>query len=290
MGVGGASVIGETSGGSAGSRVDGTGGSPGGKGGTSGTGGAAMAGTGGNGNSSGGSAGGSGSSGGEGGAGGSGPEPIQCASTTVRGTLTDSTGSTNVTGYQGPATIISMSDTAVPYSLEFVLRAPDDAEWHYDVTLPCLHTGPTPVGLPPQLGVRVGDTVELESVGGTSFFPEDQAIVMLHEGELVLFTVDEPELEIPTPIDLSAYGFDVGVEPTAFGPPNDCVGAAGLPGTGVAQRLVVSKDSETVRVEASQTVLVGGFTFSVEQLSYVDGAGFCDPPGWSRYGGFRMQQ
>jgi hypothetical protein len=319
-GVGGDSVIGGTgdAGGNAGSLVGGSGGSSGRVGGTSGTGGAAMAGTGGNGNSRGGSAGRSGGSGGdtggvladggssgaplggsggstgsgEGGAageaGGAGPGPIQCSSTTVRGTLTDSMGSTDTAGFQGPATITSINrPDPAGSSVEFALRTPDDLEWHYNVTLPCLYTGPLPVGATPELGVQTGDTVEVDIVGSMSnFFSEHQAIVMVHDGRLVVFTVDEAEIANPTPIDLSSYGFDVRIEPASSGLPVRCSASTGKD---VFERLVVTKDSETMRVEASETALMDGFTFSVEQLGHLDSSGGCDPPGWSRYGGFRMQ-
>ncbi len=296
-GIGGASGIGGKGGGldDAGSSLGGTGGAAGANGGTPGTGGAAMAGTGGNGTvGNGGSA---GTAAGEGGAagaeGGAGPEPVQCASTTVRGTLTDSTGSTNIVSIPSPQTITDIIDhlDSVSPSREFVLRTADDAEWHYNVTLPCLHLGPLPVGLAPEIGVQVGDSVDVKIVGGmTNFFFDHQEIVMTHDGKLVLFTVDEAELDFPTPPDLSPYGFELSFEPTDSGVPSGCSG----PRPDIKdlfERLVVSGDSETVRVEASQTFLVGGFTFSVGELTHAtnDGGGGCDPWGWSRYGGFLMQ-
>jgi len=323
-GIGGSAALAGTGGdgrGGSGLMAGGTGGSSGRGGGTSGAGGATMAGTGGNGGVSAGSAGAPGGSGGDtggivgsggasvggsagsttngegganGGEGGAGPEPFQCPQTTVRGTISDASGSTSVTGYQGTATLTSIVDhqETVPTSLEFVLRKADDSEWHYNVTLPCFPRG-LPAGATPPLGIQAGDTVDIEDavgvVGGTDFFSHHQAITMSHEGRLVIFTVDVPELDVPKPPDLSAFGFEIGIEPTTSGIPSGC--GFGAPSNDVFERLVVTHGSETVRVEASQTALVGGFTFSVDELTHAlnEGGGACDPWGWSHYGGFLMQ-
>lgn len=116
------------------------------------------------------------------------------------------------------------------------------------------------------------------------FFPIVQTVVLGHDSELVVFTVNT-RYRVHTP-DLSAYGLEVAVGERYCGSPVSCAGSENA--VLEESELVMTQGADEQHLRAGDTQQMTGVSVSVQEVSATVGTMLnCDPPpGWHRYGGF----
>jgi len=211
------------------------------------------------------------------------PECVDTESPVVAtGCITDETGA--VTGVSaGTVVTVTALDQGDPIpsvcelgpgpSREVVLRAADDREWHYFVALPSL----------PDDFVQVGDELDLLAREGiVDVYRMIQTVVLGHNGELVVFTVNSQD---PRPPDLSAYGLELAVGEPYCNVQTSCTAVPHV--VEEYREFVVTQGTDEHHLRAGDTQQLTGVSISVQEVSATPMAGNCDPaPGWNRYGGF----